>query len=227
MQTTTVPVSIPAYFVNITGGSLLTSAQANSSRRSTLITVLTQSSTHGPMQGTNVDTGAGGESDDDDLFGEHYFHICIYIWACVVVSSLIALSVKWGCCGRSLTRWEVKRIPLKRFQKTEGDDCQDKCPICHEEFNEGRLIRQLPCNHCYHSYCVDRWLVKMSNRCPLCKQRVSISLFCPWNKQQRNKDIHHGHLSADAEASVDESPPLPPLSTLTPSNWYGEDIMSG
>lgn len=227
MQTTAVPVSIPAYFVNITSGSLLTSAQANASRRSTLITVLAQSSTHGPIQGTNVDAGAGGESDDDDdLFGEHYFHICIYIWACVVVSSLIALSVKWGCCGRSLTRWEVKRIPLKRFQKTEGDDCQDKCPICHEEFNEGRLIRQLPCNHCYHSYCVDRWLVKMSNRCPLCKQRVSINLFCPWNKQHRKKEIH-GHLGADAEASVDESPPLPPLSTLTPSNWYGEDIMSG
>ena len=31
----------------------------------------------------------------------------------------------------------------------------------------------------------------------------------------------------ETEASVDESPPVPPLSTLTPSSWYGEDIMSG
>ncbi|XP_059141527.1 uncharacterized protein LOC131929383 isoform X2 [Physella acuta] len=221
---------IPGYFINFTSGTIVSSIPANSSRPP-LLTILTQTTSHVQVQGSNNEQDEGSESNDEDLFGEHYFHICIYIWACVVVSSLIALSVlhlslqKWGCCGRSLTRWEVKRIPLKRFQKTEGDDCQDKCPICHEEFNEGRLIRQLPCNHCYHSYCVDRWLVKMSNRCPLCKQRVSISLFCPWNKQQRKKDIH-GHIAC-AEASVDESPPLPPLSTLTPSNWYGEDIMSG
>lgn len=78
----------------------------------------------------------------------------------------------------------------------------------------------------YHSYCVDRWLVKMSNRCPLCKQRVSISLLCPWNKQRRKKGFG-GSLATEVEASVDESPPLPPLATLTPSNWFGEEIMSG
>ncbi|KAH9490725.1 hypothetical protein Btru_032898 [Bulinus truncatus] len=223
-------IAMPGYIVSFNNSLMLNSVQTNLSR-STLIRILTQTTAHVPVGNKNGDS-SGGSSDDEDLFGEHYFHICIYIWACVVVSSLIALSVlhlslqKWGCCGRSLTRWEVKRIPLKRFQKTDGDDCQDKCPICHEEFSEGRLIRQLPCNHCYHSYCVDRWLVKMSNRCPLCKQRVSISLFCPWNKHQKKKEIH-GLINAEAEASIDESLPLPPLSTLTPQNWYGEDIMSG
>ncbi|XP_013085349.1 uncharacterized protein LOC106070068 isoform X1 [Biomphalaria glabrata] len=241
----TTTLAMPRYLVRFNHSLFLNSLLNNISSRSTLITILTQTTSHSPVVNNNVEGGSGGASNDEDLFGEHYFHICIYIWACVVVSSLIALSVvifhiaviycqlhlslqKWGCCGRSLTRWEVKRIPLRRFQKTEGDDCQDKCPICHEEFNEGRLIRQLPCNHCYHSYCVDRWLVKMSNRCPLCKQRVSISLFCPWNKQQRKKEMN-GLITAqaEAEASVDESLPLPPLSTLTPQNWYGEDIMSG
>ena len=85
----------------------------------------------------------------------------------------------------------------------------------------------------YHSYCVDRWLVKMSNRCPLCKQRVSISLFCPWSKERRTKERGSGGqdrismAELETEASLDESPPVPPLSTLTPSCWYGEDIMSG
>ncbi|GFS10475.1 E3 ubiquitin-protein ligase RNF13 [Elysia marginata] len=182
--------------------------------------------------------GVGTAGEEEDVFGEHYFHICIYIWVFVVVSSLIALSVKWGCCGRSLTRWEVKKLPLRKFHRTEGDECHDKCPICHESFHEGRLIRQLPCNHCYHSYCVDRWLVKMSNRCPLCKQRVSISLFCPWTKDRRNKAGGDGGSGSggqerfsmaelEMEAPVDEAPPVPPLSTLTPNSWYGEDIMSG
>ncbi|XP_005107552.1 receptor homology region, transmembrane domain- and RING domain-containing protein 2 [Aplysia californica] len=228
-----VTVSIPSYFVNYTSGVLLSTFYQNMSR-SPLLSILGQTTSN--MHPTTSNTGAGqeghghgkkGDQEEVDSFGEHYFHICIYIWVCVVVSSLIALSVKWGCCGRSLTRWEVKRLPMKRFQRTDGDDCQDKCPICHEEFHEGRFIRQLPCNHCYHSYCVDRWLIKMSNRCPLCKQQVSISLFCPWNKQRRKKEVHSQITSeADAEAAMDDSPPLPPLATLTPSSWYGEAIMS-
>ncbi|CAG5127718.1 unnamed protein product [Candidula unifasciata] len=222
-------MSLSAYFINYTSGSIFTSVQINSSS-SHLLTILTHTTAHPPVLGQNNNQGnkvsVSDNGEDDDSFGEHYFHICIYIWACVVVSSLIALSVKWGCCGRSLTRWEVKRIPLKRFQRVDGEDSQDRCPICHEEFHEERLIRQLPCNHCYHSYCVDRWLVKMSNRCPLCKQRVSISVLCPWNKQRRKQEVT-GFPTADMEAAVDESPPIPPLATLTPSNWYGEEIMSG
>lgn len=42
--------------------------------------------------GSGSDIG-GGDVEGDSNFGERYFHICIYIWACVVVSSLIALSI--------------------------------------------------------------------------------------------------------------------------------------
>ncbi|GFO28473.1 E3 ubiquitin-protein ligase rnf167-like [Plakobranchus ocellatus] len=257
---TSTTATIPAYVVNFTTESLPISAQFNLSRSPVSSeSQTTGQSAAGSMAAAPIGRGgtgtwgvqsgvgssasgvagtaAGAAGEDEDVFGEHYFHICIYIWVFVVVSSLIALSVKWGCCVRSLTRWEVKKIPLRKFHKTEGDDSHDKCPICHESFHEGRLIRQLPCNHCYHSYCVDRWLVKMSNRCPLCKQRVSISLFCPWSKQRHNKkgsDVNgpagqerFSLADLETEASVDESPPVPPLSTLTPSSWYGEDIMSG
>jgi len=115
---------------------------------------------------------------------------------------------------------------MKKFQRAEGENSQDKCPICHEDFHEGRFIRQLPCKHCYHNYCVDRWLLKMSNRCPLCKQPVSITLMCPWHKRRRRKDRSQVAMEA-SDVELDQSPPLPaPLATLTPTSWFGEDIMS-
>ncbi|OAA43848.1 Zinc finger, RING/FYVE/PHD-type [Metarhizium rileyi] len=43
------------------------------------------------------------------------------------------------------------------------------CSICTEDFEVGEDVRMLPCNHQFHPYCVDPWLVNVSGTCPLCR----------------------------------------------------------
>lgn len=106
-STPAVPVSIPAFYVSHnTGVVLMYTALLSNSTKSTLLSISIQepSASKGTpdLQGTAMDDGRNGRSGDetgdndvegDSNFGERYFHICIYIWACVVVSSLIALSI--------------------------------------------------------------------------------------------------------------------------------------
>ncbi|XP_030227442.1 E3 ubiquitin-protein ligase RNF181 [Gadus morhua] len=43
-----------------------------------------------------------------------------------------------------------------------------KCPVCLLEFEEQEAVRQMPCNHFFHSGCILPWLGK-TNSCPLCR----------------------------------------------------------
>lgn len=51
-------------------------------------------------------------------------------------------------------------------QKLGGGDME--CSICFGAYTDGEEIRKLPCNHHFHQRCVDVWLLKHQNRCPLC-----------------------------------------------------------
>lgn len=43
------------------------------------------------------------------------------------------------------------------------------CSICTEDFALGEELRVLPCNHKFHPFCVDPWLLNVSGTCPLCR----------------------------------------------------------
>jgi Ring finger domain len=44
-----------------------------------------------------------------------------------------------------------------------------RCVICLDQFAVGELLKQLPCNHCFHSACISQWLAERST-CPICQQ---------------------------------------------------------
>lgn len=46
-----------------------------------------------------------------------------------------------------------------------------KCMICLEEFENGMMIRTLPCFHRFMSGCIDPWLTQQA-KCPVCKKSI-------------------------------------------------------
>jgi hypothetical protein len=46
-----------------------------------------------------------------------------------------------------------------------------ECSICLIEFNEDDHCRQLPCDHIFHSQCIDQWFT-VSVVCPMCKRNI-------------------------------------------------------
>lgn len=52
---------------------------------------------------------------------------------------------------------------IVRANDTEGDCC-----ICLASFQEKDKVRVLPCDHKYHTDCIDQWL-HQSTLCPMCK----------------------------------------------------------
>ncbi|KAI9366491.1 hypothetical protein BD770DRAFT_450677 [Pilaira anomala] len=49
------------------------------------------------------------------------------------------------------------------------------CVVCLEAFKIGDEVRKLPCNHEYHTMCIDPWLTSKSCECPLCKYDCSVA----------------------------------------------------
>ncbi|KAL1915387.1 uncharacterized protein VTP21DRAFT_6845 [Calcarisporiella thermophila] len=45
----------------------------------------------------------------------------------------------------------------------------EMCAVCLEDYVEGDMLRKLPCDHEFHTECIDPWLTTKSPTCPLCK----------------------------------------------------------
>jgi len=66
---------------------------------------------------------------------------------------------------------QIAELPVVRFEADKHSEPGATCSICLSEYEEGVLLRKLPCNHQFHRRCVDKWLQR-SKRCPLCVHAV-------------------------------------------------------
>ena len=69
----------------------------------------------------------------------------------------------------------VKGLPPERIQQFlqfEADESHvgDQCQVCLEEFEVGRLMKQLDCGgrHSFCSVCIDQWFANHKT-CPICR----------------------------------------------------------
>jgi hypothetical protein len=57
---------------------------------------------------------------------------------------------------------------------------QPTCPICLDDFEPNQTqVRELPCRHIFHPDCIDTFLLGNSSLCPMCKESVLPSGYCP------------------------------------------------
>ncbi|XP_005105318.1 E3 ubiquitin-protein ligase RNF13 [Aplysia californica] len=108
------------------------------------------------------------------------FDYKMYLWPFAIVVAvcflmvMIFLIVKFvrEHTKRRLNRLSskhLKKIPVRKYKK---GDYYDTCAICLDEYEDGEKIRVLPCDHVYHTKCIDPWLTKNKKTCPVCKRRV-------------------------------------------------------
>uniref|UniRef100_A0A7S0F3Y2 RING-type domain-containing protein n=2 Tax=Hanusia phi TaxID=3032 RepID=A0A7S0F3Y2_9CRYP len=76
--------------------------------------------------------------------------------------------------GGSLKKVPKEIVDAFPTQKWRAGDSGSKleCYICLEEYEEGDVLRRLPCNHQFHSKCIDRWLLEVHRTCPCCRKAV-------------------------------------------------------
>ena len=49
----------------------------------------------------------------------------------------------------------------------DSNDNLEVCPICMDLYEKGQERKYLPCNHAFHSKCIDSWLKNSSMNCPI------------------------------------------------------------
>ena len=71
-----------------------------------------------------------------------------------------------GPCSLASSKTRDERQQPHQEQQQQ-DSCHCCCSICGGEFEDGVQVRQLPCQHLFHSACVDPWLLNCAATCPL------------------------------------------------------------
>ncbi|KAM6994611.1 E3 ubiquitin-protein ligase RNF115 [Tautogolabrus adspersus] len=66
---------------------------------------------------------------------------------------------------------KISSLPTVNISQEQADCCME-CPVCKEDFAVGEPVRQLPCNHFFHSDCIVPWL-EMHDTCPVCRKSLN------------------------------------------------------
>ena len=51
--------------------------------------------------------------------------------------------------------------------QVDETNVDDQCSICMEKYSLGQILKRLPCQHVFHSNCIEDYLKEFSNQCPL------------------------------------------------------------
>ncbi|OAG31180.1 hypothetical protein NEDG_01593 [Nematocida displodere] len=68
----------------------------------------------------------------------------------------------------------LESMPLQYHHRNISKIDIQSCVICLENFTSASICRVLPCDHVYHSECIDPWLTERSTRCPYCQKQISM-----------------------------------------------------
>ncbi|XP_040820567.1 RING finger protein 44 isoform X1 [Ochotona curzoniae] len=113
-----------------------------------------------PMSPTAMGPSISLDLDVDDVEMENY-------------EALLNLAERLGDAKpRGLTKADIEQLPSYRFNPDSHQSEQTLCVVCFSDFEARQLLRVLPCNHEFHTKCVDKWL-KANRTCPICRADAS------------------------------------------------------
>eukprot|EP00930_Biecheleria_cincta_P016257 TRINITY_DN13299_c0_g1_i1.p1 TRINITY_DN13299_c0_g1~~TRINITY_DN13299_c0_g1_i1.p1 ORF type:complete len:191 (-),score=20.52 TRINITY_DN13299_c0_g1_i1:260-832(-) len=120
----------------------------------------------------------------------------LMICACLVVrywykrpGSLLEATVK---------HWSIE-ANCPSIQAENQDLLGSTCAICLQTFLPLENVRRLPCGHCFHATCIDRWF-QQSKTCPMCNQDCSeiLQWTCRRRQDRERTDEELSSLSESA-----------------------------
>jgi len=67
-----------------------------------------------------------------------------------------------------LTQQQIDAMETIVAKGDENNGSRVSCSVCLSDIESGENMKKLPCGHCYHSPCIDTWLLR-SRICPTCR----------------------------------------------------------
>lgn len=64
------------------------------------------------------------------------------------------------------------------------NDMEDECHLCLENMKQGENVSVLPCQHTFHTKCVDEMVVHQHIVCPLCRKSIPLEVMEEKSNQQ-------------------------------------------
>ncbi len=68
---------------------------------------------------------------------------------------------------------------LKRIRYNKSEASYHSCPILCTDFEEDDEITVLPCNHCFNSGAIEKWLTEEKSECPVCRTELDYKRMDP------------------------------------------------
>ncbi|CAD8100578.1 unnamed protein product [Paramecium sonneborni] len=75
-------------------------------------------------------------------------------------------------------------LEIPQFLESE---VQETCSVCLLEYQKDAICRFTPCNHIFHSDCLEQWIMKNEN-CPLCRCALDLKTLLELKSQNANID---------------------------------------
>lgn len=79
---------------------------------------------------------------------------------------------KHDCQLFEIVSTESSSLRTTQYKTLDHTALNDRCQICLSDYQCNEIVRKLPnCGHFYHQTCIDTWLTRGKNNCPLCRSK--------------------------------------------------------
>lgn len=86
----------------------------------------------------------------------------------------------------------------------EQEEGGGECVICLEEWEVGRVVKEMPCKHRFHQDCIEKWL-GIHGSCPVCRYQMPVDEKEEGKRDEESREIWVSFLFRSENSSQDLS----------------------